>query len=235
MSDALAALEFRVLRTADELAVMPEFEGRIWGGEGDRVSVNMLVAVVSEGGVAIGAFDPVRDGDIVGSVFGFPTHERHVLHSHYMAVDPAWRRQGLAVALKQAQRHWCLDHGYTTMRWTYDPLQLANAHLNLRALGAVGVTYHDNHYGTLGGINGELPSDRVTVAWHLADTPTDRREATEWFDVPMATADDIAASNDTALAARLAVRAHLSGRVGHGWLLVDVDRDGRRYGLARSV
>ena len=50
------SVEFRVLRTADELAVLPEFEGKIWGGDDDRVSVNMLVACLEEGGVAIGAF-----------------------------------------------------------------------------------------------------------------------------------------------------------------------------------
>jgi hypothetical protein len=58
------SVELRVLRTADELAVMPEFEAKIWGGQDDRVSVNMLVACIEEGGVAIGAFDGDR---IVGS------------------------------------------------------------------------------------------------------------------------------------------------------------------------
>ena len=86
------SIEFRVLRDADELAVLPVFEAKIWGGDDDRVSVNMLVACVEEGGVAIGAFD----GDqIVGSLFGFRTHEARVLHSHYMAVDPEYRRSGL--------------------------------------------------------------------------------------------------------------------------------------------
>ncbi|TPW11426.1 MAG: N-acylamino acid racemase, partial [Acidimicrobiaceae bacterium] len=152
----LASLEFRDLVSADQLAVLPPFERRIWGGESELVSVNMLVATVSEGGVAIGAFD----GDaIVGAVYGFATREPHVLHSHYMAVDPGYRRAGLGVELKRRQRSWCLERGITHMRWTYDPLQLGNAHLNLRVLGATGVEYHVDHYGTLGGINGSLPSD----------------------------------------------------------------------------
>ena len=96
------------------------------------------------------------------------------------------------------------------MRWTYDPLQLANAHLNLQALGAAGVAYHVNHYGTLGGINGDLPSDRVTVSWDLVTQGADRPAATLSIDVPPATADDIAASNQAALTARLAVRAELA-------------------------
>jgi len=219
--------EFRVLRTADELAVLPPFEHRIWGGE-DAVSVNMLVAVVAEGGVAIGAFD---GDEIVGSVFGFPTHDPSVLHSHYMAVHPAWRRRGMAVQLKQHQRTWCVERGITGMRWTYDPLQLANAHLNLVALGAVGVTYHENHYGTLGGINGDLPSDRLTVFWDLVPTAPPPA-ATLFVDVPPVTADDIAASNEAAMRARLTVRAELQGPMSEGWRVVGVDREARRYALA---
>lgn len=219
--------QFRVLRTADELAVLPPFEHRIWGGE-DAVSVNMLVAVVAEGGVAIGAFD---GDEIVGSVFGFPTLDPMVLHSHYMAVDPRWRRRGLGVQLKQQQRAWCVEHGITGMRWTYDPLQLANAHLNLVSLGAVGVTYHENHYGTLGGINGDLPSDRITVFWDLRPEAS-RVPASVFVDVPPVTADDIAASNDVALHARLTVRGALADRMAAGWRLVGVDREARRYALA---
>ncbi len=231
-ADPLAGLEFRELRHADELAALPPFERRIWGGDTDLVSANMLVAVVSEGGVALAAFD---DGEIVGAVFGFPTYEPAVLHSHYMAVDPAYRRRGLGIALKQQQRQWCLDRGITAMRWTYDPLQLANAHLNLQALGAAGVAYHVNHYGTLGGINGELPSDRVTVWWNLVTQGADRPTATLSIEVPLATADDIAASNQAALTARLAVRAELAERLGNGWLLVGVDREARRYHLAPNA
>jgi chorismate synthase len=226
----LASLEFRDLTTADQLAALPPFEQRIWGGDGELVSVNMLVATVSEGGVAIGAFD----GDtIVGAVYGFATREPHVLHSHYMAVDPAYRRLGLGVVLKGRQRQWCLERSITHMRWTYDPLQLGNAHLNLHVLGATGVSYHVDHYGTLGGINGSLPSDRVTVLWDLRDGAT-KPPAELVVDVAPASADDIATSTPAALSARLDLRAALDDRLRDGWVLVDVDRSTRQYSLARS-
>ena len=232
-------IEFRELRTADELAALCEFERRIWG-EGDVVSLNMIVATIDEGGMAIGAFAPANDasseqeaGDLlVGAVYGFPSREAGVLHSHYMAVDPAHRRSGLGVALKQRQRDWCLASGYTTMRWTYDPLQMPNAHLNLRVLGAVGVRYHEDHYGRMGGLNGMLPSDRVTVQWSLAgERPTWQQHRR--VDVLAATAEDIAASTDAALVARLQLRADLQTAMQEGWELVDIDREARQYMLAR--
>jgi predicted GNAT superfamily acetyltransferase len=240
-----APLVFRELRTAKELGVLPEFEKRIWGGESEMVSVNVLVATVSEGGMAIGAFagDGLGGDLLVGAVYGFATAEPGVLHSHYMAVDPAYRRSGLAVELKQRQRAWCIERGLTCVRWTFDPLQLANAHLNLNRLGAVGISYHLDLYGTLGGINGSLPSDRVTVRWdlHAAGAPSGN-DATGAelggggvvdVDVPPITAEDIAASTPAAHAARLAVRDALAPRLGSGWVLTGIDLPNRRYRLTR--
>ena len=222
-------MEFRVLRTADELAVLPEFEGRIWGGDDDRVSVNMLVACLEEGGVAIGAFHGDR---IVGSVFGFRTFDPRVLHSHYMAVDPDYRRGGLGEQLKRRQAEWCVDNGVTAMRWTFDPLQLANAHLNLNKLGAFGVSYHVNHYGALGGINGSLPSDRLTVQWEL-ERPRPAFAEQFVLHVPDASPQQIAASAPEALHARVAVRDAMSPHLGDGWKVVGVHREARTYTLGR--
>ena len=223
------SVEFRVLRTADELAVMPEFEARIWGGNDDRVSVNMLVACIEEGGVAIGAFD---EGRIIGGVFGFRTYQADVLHSHYMAVDPEYRRSGLAEQLKRHQAEWCLANGLVSMRWTFDPLRLPNAHLNLNKLGALGVTYHVDHYGALGGINGSLPSDRLTVQWDLV---AERPAFAEYFDldVPLVSPEQIAESAPEAIHARMAVREAMAPHLADGWRVVAVDRDARTYTLGR--
>lgn len=221
-------IEFRVLRTAAELAPMPTLEARVWGGV-DLIAVNMLVATISEGGMAIGAFDGDR---LVGSVYGFATHEPHVLHSHYLAVDPDYRRSGLGVALKHEQRRWCLANGRTAMRWTFDPLQLGNAHLNLRSLGAVGTRYHPDLYGPMGGINGGLPSDRLVVEWDLV---APRIAGTEHVDVvvPPVSAEEIAAAASHAMEARYALRDAMMPLFDDGWVATDVDRVGRTYTLSR--
>ena len=222
-------IEFRELRTADELAPMPALESRVWGGHGELVAVNMLVATISEGGMAIGAFDGDR---LVGSVYGFATAEPHVLHSHYLAVDPDYRRSGLGVALKYEQRDWCLANGRTAMRWTFDPLQLGNAHLNLRSLGAVGARYHANLYGPMPGINGGLPSDRLVVEWDLVGPRFCGRESTV-VAVPPVTADDIATAAPVALRARVALRDAMMPLLAEGWIAIDVDRAARTYTLSR--
>jgi chorismate synthase len=221
-------IEFRELRTAAELAPLPALERIVWG-DVDLVALNLLVATVTEGGMAIGAFDGTR---LVGSVYGFATIQPHVLHSHYLAVDPEYRRTGLGVALKHQQREWCLANGRTAMRWTYDPLQLANAHLNLRSLRAVGSNYHPDFYGSMGGINGGLPSDRVVVEWELVGP---RFEGTESVDVqvPPVTADEIAAAAPHAMHARMALRDSMIPLFEEGWKITDVDRAARTYTLTR--
>ncbi len=222
-------LEFRVLSSAAELAVMPEFEGLIWGGDDERVSVNVLVAVVHEGGLALAAFD----GDlVVSTAFAFPTHEQGVLHSHYMAVHPEYRSRGVGEQMKRAQAVWCRDHGYHAMRWTYDPMQLTNAHLNLNKLSALGVMYHSDLYGPLGGINGSLPSDRLTVQWELV-APRPAFAETFVLSVPLVTPEQIAASAPEAHAARMAIREAMEPHLRDGWVVAGVDRHARTYTLAR--
>jgi predicted GNAT superfamily acetyltransferase len=222
-------IEFRELRTAAELAPMPILEARVWGAEGGVVAVHMLAATISEGGMAIGAFDGDR---LVGSVYGFASAQPGVLHSHYLAVDPEYRRHGLAVALKQQQREWCIVHGRTMVRWTFDPLRLGNAHINMRSLGAIAVRYHVDLYGPMGGINGQLPSDRLMVEWDLVNGRPHWTESVD-VDVPDVSAEDIASAVPAAMAARLQLRDALQPLMAEGWVVTDVDLETRRYQLNR--
>ncbi len=222
-------VELRILTTADELAVLPEFEKFIWGGADEMVSVNMLVATISEGGMAMGAFD---GDELVGCAYGFATHDPSVLHSHYLAVHPRMRGSGLGERIKREQAEWCLANGYTSMRWTFDPLQLTNAHLNLNKLGALGIAYHVNHYGALGGINGSLPSDRLTVQWWLTGARRTFRD-TFVLTVPPVSPEQIAAAAPEAFAARLAIRDAMAPHLADGWMVSGVDLAARTYTLSR--
>ena len=221
-------IEFRELRTATELAPLPALERVVWG-DIDLVALNMLVATVNEGGMAIGAFDGDR---LVGSVYGFATIQPQVLHSQYLAVDPEYRRTGLGVALKHRQREWCLANGRTSIRWTYDPMQLGNAHMNLRSLGAIGSQYLPDYYGVMGGINGDLPSDRVVVEWDLVGDSVAGEQSVE-VSVPPVTADEIASASPAALRARIALRDAMLPLFEDGWVATDVDRAARTYTLTR--
>ncbi|HUX86246.1 MAG TPA: GNAT family N-acetyltransferase, partial [Chloroflexota bacterium] len=104
--------------------------------------------------------------------YGFPATQfgKLALYSHMLAVLPAYRGQGVGVALKLAQARWAIDNGYDLITWTYDPLEAVNAQLNVTRLRGIAQSYRVNHHGDMGGqLTGGLPTDRLLLEWHLGD------------------------------------------------------------------
>lgn len=137
----------------------------------ELVPASHLRALAHGGGLVAGAF---QGGALVGFSVGFLARhepgEAIGFHSHLMGVLPEHRRAGVALRLKWFQRRWCLERELGWITWTFDPLQAGSARLNLERLGAVGVRYARDYYGTLGGVRfGSLPTDRLWVRWRLED------------------------------------------------------------------
>lgn len=176
----MRALNIHVLETPEEMTAVETLQRQVWpGSETDVVPAHLLVTVVHNGGLVLGAFD---EDKLVGFVFGFPGLEftadgpRPKHCSHMAGVHPDYRDSGIGFALKRAQwqmvRHQDLDH----ITWTYDPLWSRNAHLNIARLGAVCSTYRRTEYGEMrDGLNAGLPSDRFQVDWWLNTNRVNRR------------------------------------------------------------
>lgn len=179
-------VSIRILEHPDELAEVERLQAQVWtGSEVEIVPVHMLVAVVHNGGLVIGAFvaeEGEPAGKLAGFVFGFPglvqtpdgLHLKH--HSHMMGVHPQYRGQQIGFALKRAQWQMVRHQGLNHITWTYDPLLSRNAHLNITRLGTVCNTYLEDEYGTLrDGLNLGLPSDRFQVDWWVNSARVNRR------------------------------------------------------------
>ncbi|MBI3928789.1 MAG: GNAT family N-acetyltransferase [Armatimonadetes bacterium] len=167
-------MNLRILTTVEELRQVEDLQARIWGAS-DRevIPYHQLLVCAHNGGLVLGALDGPH---LVGFAYAFPAvrEGQLVLYSHLAGVDSAYRRRGLGGAMKLEQAAWARTHGYDRIVWTYDPLQAANAHLNLRWLGAVANRYHPDYYGAIDDdINRGLPSDRLEVEW-LYDRPRPR-------------------------------------------------------------
>ncbi len=152
----------------DDLEKVVDLEMLVWGlPPRDAVPSNLLHAMVNTGSLIVGAYD---DNKLIGMALMFPTSQntRKRLWSHMAAVHPDYQGQGIGFELKQFQRRWALDQGYTEIGWTFDPIQRGNANFNMHILGGLTNTYHINFYGEMtDGINAGLPSDRVEVVWKL--------------------------------------------------------------------
>jgi predicted GNAT superfamily acetyltransferase len=85
-----------------------------------------------------------------------------------LAVQNAYRNAGLGRQIKLFQRKDALARGFELMEWTFDPLEIKNAYLNIERLGAIARRYHVNQYGiTSSPLQGGLPSDRLVAEWWL--------------------------------------------------------------------
>jgi predicted GNAT superfamily acetyltransferase len=170
----------RLIEQPEEMRLVEDLQKVVWPGPDiEIVPKDLLLAVVHNGGLVIGAF--IQD-KLIGAVFGFPGFystpdgPRMKHHSHLLAVDPEWRSKGVGFALKRAQWQMVRKQSIDRITWTYDPLMSRNAYLNITRLGAVCNTYLRSEYGEMrDSLNVGLPSDRFQVDWWLNSSRVERR------------------------------------------------------------
>jgi predicted GNAT superfamily acetyltransferase len=176
----------RSCRGQDELEACVDLQVETWGYDpADVIPRKAFLVWQKVGGQVIGAFDtdiagtPPDGGpeSLVGFVLALPGvktgngEPRPYLHSHMMAVKDSYRNRGLGVKLKLAQRDEALARGIRYIEWTFDPLEIKNAFLNIHKLGAIVRSYFVDFYGVSSSrLQGGLPTDRLLAEWEL-DSP----------------------------------------------------------------
>jgi predicted GNAT superfamily acetyltransferase len=170
----------------DEMQACVDLQIETWGyDESDVIPRKTFLLAQKIGGQVMGAFDSDLggnadrnpDGTLVGFAMSLPGLKstpqgpQPYLHSHMLAVRPSHRNRGLGMQLKWEQRDEALSRGIRHMEWTFDPLQIKNAFINIHRLGAVSREYRVNFYGVSSSrLQGGLPTDRLLAEWEL-DTP----------------------------------------------------------------
>src|SRR5919108_1048580 len=163
-----AEIEIRKCRGLDELKACVAMQQEVWNfSDADLIPLRMFVVAEKIGGQVIGSFD---GGEMVGFALSIPgSRSGHpYLHSHMLAVRESHRNSGLGRRMKLAQRDDALARGIDLIEWTFDPLEIKNAYLNLERLGAIARRYNVNQYGiTSSPLQGGLPTDRLVAEWWL--------------------------------------------------------------------
>ncbi|HZQ17970.1 MAG TPA: GNAT family N-acetyltransferase [Terriglobales bacterium] len=156
------------LRTPEEMKVCVDLQKAVWGfSDVDTVPHRMFVVAHRTGGQVIGAFDRERP---IGFVLGFMANRdgEVYIHSHMAAVLPGYQNRGIGRQLKLAQRDDALAREVNLIEWTFDPLQIRNAHFNIMRLGATVREYLPNVYGqTSSPLHHGLPTDRLVAQWRI--------------------------------------------------------------------
>ena len=164
------AKQFRIapVKTLADFEQCVEVQLAVWGySDSDLIPKRVFIVAERIGGQVLGAYDGRA---LVGFAMALPGYRdgRPYLHSHMLAVLPEYRNAGLGRRLKLAQRDDALERGIDLMEWTFDPLEIKNAHLNIARLGAIARRYMRNIYGpSTSPLQGGLPTDRLVVEWWL--------------------------------------------------------------------
>jgi len=161
-------VEIRKCQGLAELEACVAMQKEVWNFSAeDLIPLRMFVVAEKIGGQVIGSFDK---GELVGFALAIPgSRSGHsYLHSHMLAVRESYRNSGLGRRMKLAQRDDALARGIELIEWTFDPLEIKNAYLNLERLGAIARRYNINQYGiTSSPLQGGLPTDRLVAEWWL--------------------------------------------------------------------
>ena len=165
---ATDSVSIRKCESLDDMRACLALQKEVWNfSDAELVPVRVFVLANKIGGQVMGAFE---GRDLVGFALAIPgVRGGHAyLYSHMLAVRQQYRNAGLGRRLKLFQRDDALAHGFELMEWTFDPLEIKNAYLNVEKLGAIARRYNINQYGiTTSPLQGGLPTDRLVAEWWM--------------------------------------------------------------------
>jgi predicted GNAT superfamily acetyltransferase len=168
----VAPVEIRQLFNLEEFDDVVALQKTIWSfADAELLPLRFLVVVSKVGGHVFAAYDGARMIGFCFAIPGIKEDGRPYLHSHMLGVLPEYRNAQIGRRLKLRQREDALARGIALIEWTFDPLELKNAFLNIEKLGAIVRRYKENQYGTTSSpLHGGLPTDRCTAEWWI-DSP----------------------------------------------------------------
>ncbi len=183
-STTIGEVTIRTCQALEEIRACFALQKEVWKfADADLIPVRMFVVAAKIGGHVIGAFagtddrtddqrNDAKDGEkeLIGFALAIPgmRNGHCYLHSQMLAVRQQYRNSGLGRRMKLYQREDALARGFELMEWTFDPLEIKNAYLNIEKLGAIVRRYNVNQYGiTSSPLQGSLPTDRLVAEWWM--------------------------------------------------------------------
>jgi predicted GNAT superfamily acetyltransferase len=168
------SIVIRKCHQLEEMRACVALQKDVWNfSDAELVPLRMFVVADRVGGQVIGAF---AGDDMVGFALSVPGARggHSYLHSHMLAVRKQHQNAGLGRRIKLFQRDDALARGFELIEWTFDPLEIKNAYLNIEKLGAIARRYSVNQYGiTSSPLQGGLPTDRLVAEWWLKSNRVD--------------------------------------------------------------
>ena len=132
MAGSQAGIEIRQLFNLEEFEDVLRLQREIWSfADVELLPLRFLVVVSKVGGHVFGAYDGPRMIGFCFAIPGIKPDGQPYLHSHMLGVLPEYRNAAVGRRLKFRQRDDALARGIQLIEWTFDPLELKNAFLNI--------------------------------------------------------------------------------------------------------
>jgi predicted GNAT superfamily acetyltransferase len=161
-------IQIRKCTTLTDFHRCVEIQREVWR-ESDLETEPYVTFVVAHqtGGQVLGAFDGDTMVGFSMSLVGLHGTAPY-LHSHMTGVLASHRDRRVGRLLKLFQRDEALSRDIRLVEWTFDPLEIRNAHFNFNRLGGICRKIIPNFYGvTSSPLHRGLPTDRLLVEWQL--------------------------------------------------------------------
>lgn len=162
-------IETRFLTSLEDMRAAIQMQQQVWGfSDADLIPLRVFVVASKVGGQIFGAFDGAKLVGFCMAFAGIKPGPVPYIHSQMLAVLPEYRNHQIGQKLKLAQRDEALARGVKLMEWTFDPLELKNAYLNIEKLGCIIRRYALDQYGvTSSSLHTGMPTDRCYPEWWL--------------------------------------------------------------------
>ena len=170
----------RPLETEDEFDQTVEVQRSAWGFQDvDIMAPHLLRAMTKKvpesPGIVLGAF---KGDELVGNTLGWPLVEPNHFYLYAIGVKKGCQCQNVGTKLMFELRKLCIERGFETIEWTYDPYLGLNANIFIRKCGAKATRFIPNYYGSTlrGAPHKHLPNDRFLTEWELLSKRVGERE-----------------------------------------------------------
>ncbi len=232
----MADIAIRALRDSRELDQAVALQRVHWGDDAHNLTpLHMLRSIARHGGHVLGAY---AGDELVGIVIGMlgadtdigadqprPAMANLLVFSKRMVVLPGYRGRNVGFRLKMAQRDLAVKQAIRLVCWTVDPLLAANAHLNIRKLGAVSQRYCRNYFGAPD--EASLHSDRLFIDWWVTQRRVQQRAKGAGATLTLRQYFDVRAPivNRARPAGAWMEPGHMTDPPGSSFALVEIPRD----------
>jgi predicted GNAT superfamily acetyltransferase len=164
---AAAGTAVHALTTGAELTDLRELFDLAWPSPSTQITQNFGTALIHSGAVLTGVY---QDHQLVAGAMAIVSNQggKVGLHSHMAATHPDFRGRGFGALVKYEQAAIAAAQGIRTITWTFDPLVLRNAKLNVLNLGVTIKKFVPDFYGQMEDeINANDLTDRLWCEWQL--------------------------------------------------------------------